>query len=181
MKFFVPFLLLLVCATGWGAQVDLRTTKRIIIPEDKFTPKITTADVAKVVPTDLKAGASQETVISRIADRGISLWFNSAAMRATTLGRIAETTQEKLKTDVELPAASEEGVSHKFSFKIEAFQAMAKLEYTGWLKAAINYDAKIAETDISIKEKIFANKDLTLSHKGNSKQALSMIGVAWTF
>lgn len=180
MKFFVSFLLLLVCSSCWG-QVDLKTTKRIVIPEDKYTPKITTEDVAKIVPTDLKQGDSEETVISRIADRGISMWFNSASMRATTIGRIAETTQEKLKTDVIVPASSEEGTSHKFSFRIEAFQALAKLEYTGWLKAAINYDAKISETDISIKEKIFANKDLTLSHKGNSKQALSMIGVAWTF
>lgn len=180
MKFFVSFLLLLACSNCW-AQVDLKTTKRIVIPEDKYTPKITSADVAKVVPTDLKAGADESTVLSRIADRGVSLWFNSAAMRATTFGRIAETTQEKLKTDVVVPASSEEGVSHKFSFRIEAFQAMAKIEYTGWLKAAINYDAKIAETDISLKEKIFQDKNLFLSHKGNSKQATSMIGVAWTW
>lgn len=177
----LSFLLLIGFSGICQAKVDLKSTKRLIIPEDKVTPKITSEDVAKVVPTDLKAGDSESTVITRIADRGFSLWFNSAAMKATTIGRIAETAQEKLKTDVVVPAASPKGVSHKFSFKIEAFQALAKLEYTGWLKAAVNYDAKASATDISFKEKVFHNKDLIVSHKADKQQDLSMIGLAWSW
>ncbi len=181
MRLVMSFLLFIFAGVPCWAKVDLKSTKRLIIPVDRVTPKITSADVAKVVPTDLKEGDSESTVLTRIADRGFSLWFNSSAMRATTLGRMAETAQEKLKTDVVVPASTPRGVSHKFSFKIEAFQALAKVEYTGWLRAAINYDAKSSETDILFKDKVFQNKDLIVSHKASKEQGLSMVGLAWTF
>ncbi len=110
---------------------------------------------------DLPTGASESTVMTRIADKGFNLWFNSSAMKATTLGRMAETAQEKLKTDVVVPASSPKGVSHKFSFRVEAFQALAKMEYTGWLKAAVNYDAKASATRHFPKEKSFITKILS--------------------
>ncbi|MNL73456.1 hypothetical protein D3C87_1989180 [compost metagenome] len=72
-------------------------------------------------------------------------------------------------------------MKHKFSFRVEAFQALAKFEYTGWMKAAVNYDAKAAQTNIQFSEKVFANKDLTLTHKASSKEALSMVGLGWNF
>lgn len=181
MKWIMSFLLLLMCSGSCWAKVDLKSTKRLIIPVDTVTPKITSADVAKVVPLDLRQGDSEGTVVSRIADRGVSLWFNSTLMKDSTLGRMAQETQEKLKADVYVPATTPLGVSHKFSLKIEAFQALAKLEYSGWLKAAVNYDARSAVTDILFKEKVFADKDLILSHKAGGEQAFSMIGLAWAW
>lgn len=181
MKLIMSFLLLIGFTVPCLGKVDLDSTKPLVIPEDKVTPKLTKDDVAKVIPTDFKQGDDQATVFTRIADRGISLWFNSTTMKETYLGRFAEEAQEKLKTDVVVPAQSPQGVDHKLSFKIEAFQAMAKFEYTGWLKAAVNYDAKASATDILFKEKILTNKDLILNHKVNKDQNLSMIGLAWTW
>lgn len=181
MRFVISFLFLISIQCLCWARVDLHSTKILIIPEDKVTPKVTSADVAKIVPLDLRQGDDESTVLTRIADRSISMWFNSAAVKATTLGRIAETAQEKLKTDVIVPASSPKGVSHKFSFKVEALQALAKLEYTGWLKAAINYDAKTSNTDILLKDRIFSNKELIVSHKASKEQGLSMVGLAWSW
>ncbi|KHD88976.1 MAG: hypothetical protein OM95_05790 [Bdellovibrio sp. ArHS] len=180
MKLIMSCLLILGFTCTCLGKVDLKATKRLIIPKDTVTPKITKADVAKVIPLDLKEGDSQGTVISRIADRGFSLWFNSKMMKETALGRFAEQTQEKLKTDVVVPAKDSQGVSHKFSFRVEAFQALAKVEYSGWLKAAFNYDAKASATDIIVKEK-FRNKDLFVTHKANKSEDLSMVGVAWSW
>lgn len=163
------------------AKVDIKSTKRLIIPVDNVTPKLTSEDVAKIVPTDLPSGSSESMLLTRMVDKGVNLWFNSAAMKNSRLGRIAEETQEKLKTDLVVPASKEGEVSHKFSFKIEAFQALAKLEYSGWLKAAINYDAKSAATDILFSEKVFTDKNLVLSHKDSREQRLSMIGLAWAW
>jgi hypothetical protein len=181
MKLIMSFLLLIICSGSCWAKVDLKSTKRLIIPVDNVTPRITSADVAKVVPLDLREGDSEGTCLTRIADRGVSLWFNSTLMKDSSLGRIARETQEKLKADVVVPASGPLGVSHRFSFKIEAFQALAKLEYSGWLKAAVNYDARAAATDILFREKVFANKDLVVSHKASKEQAFSMIGLAWTW
>lgn len=181
MKQIISLILCLLIISPCWAKVDLKTTKRLIIPVDTVTPKISSTDVAKVVPLDLRQGDSEGTVFKRIADRGISLWFNSSFMKETSLGRIAEETQQKLKADVIVEPADSSGVSHKFSFKVEAFQALAKLEYTGWLKCDIAYDAKSAATDILFKEKVFADKDLVLGHKASREQNFSSIGLAWTW
>lgn len=181
MKTIISFLFLLGFTIPCLGKVDLNSTKPLIIPEDKVTPKITNADVAKIVPNDLNEDDDASAVVTRIADKGISLWFNSAAVKATSIGRFAETAQEKLKTDVSLPPSDPEGVTHKFSFRIEALQAAARLEYVGWLKAAVNYDAKASSTDIYFKEKVLQNKDLIVSHKATKQQDLSMIGLAWTW
>lgn len=175
------FFLILGISCACHARVDIKTTKRLVIPVDNVTPKITADDVAKIIPLDLKEGASQGTVLTRIADRGISMWFNSPAMKASAIGQIAEKTQEKLKTDVVVPAEDPEGVSHKFSFRVEALQALAKIEYTGWMKAAINYDAKASSTDIVLSEQVLTDKELTVSHKSDREQGLSMVGLAWSF
>ena len=155
--------------------------KRLIIPVDNVTPTITQADVAKVIPLDFKQGESQSTVLTRIADRGFSLWFNSAAIKSSSLGRMAENAQEKLKTDVVVPANSDHSVSHKFSFRVEAFQALAKLEYTGWLNASVLYDAKAAASGVFFKDKVFSDKDLVVSHTANREQDLSMVALAWSW
>lgn len=155
--------------------------KRLIIPVDNVTPTITQADVAKVIPLDFKQGESQSTVLTRIADRGFSLWFNSAAIKSSSLGRMAENAQEKLKTDVVVPAQSDHGISHKFSFRVEAFQALAKLEYSGWLNASVLYDAKAAASGIFFKDKVFSDKDLVVSHTANREQDLSMVALAWSW
>lgn len=181
MRSLLSFFLLIGFSCSCWAKVDYKTTKRLVIPVDNVTPKITTEDVARVVPTDLPAGTSQSTLLNRIVDRGVSLWFNSAVMKQSALGRMAEETQEKLKTDLVVPADEEGGVSHKFSFKFEAFQALAKLEYEGWMRAAINFDAKSSSTNIYLKERVFVDKELIVSHKADREQDLSMVGLAWSW
>ena len=163
------------------AKIDLKSTKPLVIPQDTVTPRITSEDVAKIIPTDIKKDESTSSVMSRIADRTFNAWFNSSTIKNSAVGRIAEKTQEKLKTDVVVAGAKPEDTTHKFSFRIEAFQALAKLEYTGWMKAVVDYDAKVSQTNVEVKEKVFHDKDLVLSHKKNSEQGLSMIGLAWSW
>ncbi|MNJ93294.1 hypothetical protein D3C87_109730 [compost metagenome] len=177
-------LILLICVSGncWAKRIDIRTTKRLVIPVDNVTPKITSKDVEKLVPTDMARVSNSGNIMTRIADRGFNLWFNSSAVKNSALGRAADKTQEKLKTDVVI----EEGqgsskTKHKFSFRVEAFQALAKIEYSGWMKAAVNYDAKASQTNIQVSEKLFADKDLVVSHRATSKEALSMVGLGWQF
>lgn len=177
---FVLIIFLGISNTG-AASLDLESTERLIIPVDNVTPRLTQEDVAKVIPTDLVAGSSESTVLSRVVDRGVSLWFNSPVMKQSSFGRFADETQKKLKTDIVMAPQGPEGVSHKFSFRVEAFQALACLEYSGWLNAALNYDAKTSSTDLSFKEKVFANKDLVISHKANRLEDMSMVGLAWSW
>ncbi len=180
MKLLFGFTLLIV-SLGAHAGVDLKSTQRIEVPTDTVTPKITSEDVAKVVPLDLQQGESESRVFSRIADRGVSLWINSSILNDTSVGRLAKSTQEKLKTDIILPAKEPEGISHKFTLKVEAFQALARMHYSGWLKADFNYDLKSSTADFLVHEKIFVNKDLIFSHRTSREQALSSVALAWSW
>ncbi|UYL10203.1 hypothetical protein B9G69_006375 [Bdellovibrio sp. SKB1291214] len=182
MGFIWSVLLLLssmLCAGKCMAGVELSTTKKLVIPVDNVTPRITTTDVNRVIPTDNLGAETTSSMMGRIADRSFNLWFNSDVVQESLLGRVVQETQETLKTDVVVPAATQQGISHKFSFRVEAFQALAKMEYKGWLNAAINYNARASETDVEVKEKVFDNKDLIVSHKGTSRDSLAMIGLAW--
>ncbi|MNT02375.1 hypothetical protein D3C72_1368690 [compost metagenome] len=188
MRFIVSFILMLMCSKCLAKSREVAAQKPInkpgtswVIPVDTVTPKITSEDVAQIIPLDMQATSDSNEVASRLADRGLNYWLNSPAMKDSTLVRVANEAQEKLKTDVIVQGGGVDKVKHKFSFRVEAFQALAKFEYTGWMKAAVNYDAKAAQTNIQFSEKVFANKDLTLTHKASSKEALSMVGLGWNF
>jgi hypothetical protein len=179
--FWVILSLLFLNAIPSWAKVTIEETQPLEMLEDNVTPKISMAEISKVLPTDIKQGENQNRILSKIADRGFQYWFNSSQMRDVGLIRVAHQTQEKLKTDVVLPSDDPLGVKHKISFNFEVFQAMAKLEYSGWVRAAASYDAKSASADISLKEKISSTKDIFLTHKANRNQDLSMVGVSWSF
>lgn len=183
MRLLPSLLIIMTCASPCMAKkLDLKSTKRLVIPVDNVTPTITSKDVEKLVPTDMAQKSNSGNIMTRIADRGFNLWFNSSAVKNSALGRTVEKTQEKLKTDVTIEEGQGDNkTKHKFSFRVEAFQALAKVEYSGWVKAAINYDARASQTNLELSEKIAENKDLVVSHKGSSKEALSMVGLGWQF
>ncbi len=164
-----------------ASKLDLHSTKPLVIPRDNVTPRLTSKDVAEIIPTNIPKDESTASMMNRIADRTFMRWFNSPSVRDSAFGRFATQTEENLKTDVVVEGEAPEDISHKFSVRIEAFQACAKLMYSGWLNAAVNYDAKASQADVQITEKVLHDKDLTLSHKNNSDQGLSMIGLAWSW
>lgn len=163
------------------AKVDIKTTKPMIIPVDNVTPRITEKDVEEVVPTDISQGESGNSVISRMLDKGFNYWYKNSELKKSSVGRAADAAQEKLKTDVVVPAATKNGTNHKFSFRVEAFQTQAKLEYTGWTKAAVKYDASHARTNFEVSEKVWKDKDLVLSHSVTSREDVSSVGVKWAW
>ena len=171
-----------ICCPCLAAKVSVKNTRPMIIPVDTVTPKITRADVEKLVPLEMAKASTSSNILTRIADRGFSMWFNSSAVKDSAIGRAADKTQEKLRTDVTIEEGSgTNSVKHKFSMRLEAFQTMAKLEYSGWTRANVNYDASRSQTNFEIQEKAFGDKDLVVSHKASSKEALSMVGLNWNF
>ncbi len=102
------------------------------------------------------------------------MWWDTSPIRTTAVGRAAEKVEKNMRTEVSYKTNR---VEHKISFKVLAVQALAKLEYKGWVNAAINYDARTAKTEAEVSEKISAKQDLVVSHAfmptGNKSQ------VAW--
>lgn len=163
------------------AKLTIANTEPIAVPmeNEQAADKITQKDVEKIIPTDIPQTNDMNMVAAKIADRSVQAWFNSAQVQASTLGKTATTVQKTMTANVSIKSDEPKAVEHKFSMQILALQAMAKLQYTGWLNAVFNYDAKAAESMVEFSDKIF-NKDLFVNHTSSSaKGDVSTVGIKW--
>lgn len=163
------------------AKLTVANTQPIAVPmeNEQQAEKITQKDVEKIIPTDIPQTSDMTVVAAKIADRSVQTWFNSAQVQASALGKTATTVQKTMSADITVKSDEPQAVQHKFSMQILALQAMAKLQYTGWLNAVFNYDAKAAESMVEFSDKIF-NKDLFVNHTSSSaKGDVSTVGIKW--
>lgn len=183
MRHWILILLLIISVLPCGAaEKKMKSLYREIeFPVSLETPRLSMKDAQKIIPTDFQPGVGSHEVVSRIADRGFQYWYDHSALRDSVVGVAVESAQQKLATQIEVPAQDQEGVDHRISIRFEAFQGLAKLEYHGWLNALINYDAFRAQSEILFNEKIFRDKNLYVNHKINSLESLSTIGVSWSW
>lgn len=180
MKWFLTALILCLHLPCLGAEKAFAGYKPVEIPVDIYSPKpLSKAEVAQIIPLDITPQTDSKVIASRIADRGLQFWYDHSHLKDSALGAAVESAQETLSTDMVLAGSNPSEVQHKFSFRFEAFQALAKLEYSGWLKAAVNVSG--AATDVVVKEKILNDKDLYLNHRINNKERLSSVGLSWSW
>lgn len=171
------FIFSLVCGLHFKAQarVDLKKTKRLVLPADPSQPLLTAETSQKILPKNIEQGESGSSVISEIIDNSFSLWWEKSPVKQTSLGQVAEKVDKKLKTEVSLGKSTDQKTEHKISVKVLAMQALAKLEYKGWVRAGLNYDARAAKTQAEVLESISAHQDLKLSHSMSSDGNMSQV------
>jgi hypothetical protein len=133
------------------------------------------------VPTDMTATASSGQVFSRIADKTASTIFSSDAFRAMPIGSAATSVEKSMKTDVVLGGDAPDEIQHKFNFNLEAFQALAKVQYSGIANAAIMYYALQSKLSFEVSEKIFGSKDLVFNQDFSHVDTLSRVSFRWGF
>ncbi|MFZ4405598.1 MAG: hypothetical protein ACOYOK_16015 [Pseudobdellovibrionaceae bacterium] len=176
-------ILLQVLSEKAFCKVDVKSTKPLVIPEYRSDLGGSNSfDLSQIVPTDMSPTTNGNQVALKIADRSLNTFWNSSLIKSTSVGRVAETVKEKVKADVVIQGSKKDDIQHKFSFRFETFQALAKVEYTGWLNAYVNYDAKLSETNFKLSERVFTNKDLYVQHTVSvANKDLSTMGVSWTW
>jgi hypothetical protein len=162
------------------AKLDHDSTQPVRFPASiEPQENITSKDIEKVIPLDLAASGDMNAVANRIADRGLQSWFNSPQVQGSSLGQTASSVQKTMGTDLIIKSSEgSQAVEHKFSMQVLALQAMARLQYSGFLHAAFNYDARAAQSMVEFSDKIF-NKDLFVNHTSSLKEDDSSIGVKW--
>ena len=152
------------------------------IPKDEFSTSLTQEDVAKFIPTDVDANTKTGVVMKRIADRSFQYVMQHSPLKENSLVQSANSLQEKMKADIVVPASAPGKTSHKLTFQYELFQSMAKLEYSGWLKAIVNMNTQDSESDIMIKERVFNDKDFYLQQKVSaSTGTTNSLGLSWSW
>lgn len=88
-----------------------------------------------------------------------------------------------MKAEIDLGASghASDKMDHKLSLKLLAMQALAKIQYIGWTRAEINYDAKAAKTEVEVLENISNNKDLVISHSFTATENKSQLSLRWNW
>lgn len=175
--------LCLLAPVGAQAKVRLSQTKPIQIPVNELERPITTQDVQKIIPMNMRPTSSTTAVLTRVGDRALTTWLNSAAIQDSALGRTKNQVEETMKTEVSVAGTGEGAnkVEHKVSFQVLALQATTRMTYKGWVNAEVNHDVRSRATQVQISEKVWNNKDVTLSHMANSDEGISSVGVRWSF
>lgn len=161
-----------------SAKVDIKSTKPYIFPKVLKPEMITSNDVSKIIPTDIAPDSDSDTVAKRIIDNSISSLFNSQAVKESLVGGAAHKVQNKMKVEAEVKTQK---VNHKFSVKLMLAQAIAKVEYKGWVNALVNYDTKQQSSELELSDKVFTNKDLYFKHQAQNNSDMNSVGIRWNW
>jgi hypothetical protein len=135
-------------------------------------------DLGTVIPSSLAPTDDSSAVFSKIADQSISSFFNSAQVRATPLGKTATTVEQKMKQDVTMHSGE---IEHKFTFQVQAFQALAKIDYKGFTNATLKYEGHRSAMGLEVYEKITKDKELVLEQLNKPDDRVSSVNVRWNF
>lgn len=191
---FFIFSLQTISTASWAAphplQILLTAKKTYSSPEVCFGPDVIQSynqvksdmkpvDFSQIVPLDLVPSDDSNRVFSKIADHSLSSLFNSDAMRATPLGQTATEVEQKMKQDLIL--ADQGRVQHKLTINVQAFQTLAKIDYSGFTNASLQYQARDSSLNFEVSEKINRTRDLILGHLQKPSDRISSMSVRWSF
>lgn len=160
----------------FGSNIDIAPELLSSYNEVKATEK--PFDAAQVLPMDMRPTESSGEVFSRVADQSLSSFFNSPQMRASPIGQTATKVEHQLKQDVVLGRGA---IEHKVSFQVQAFQGIARVDYSGLTHACLKYQASESSLGLEVSEKIARGQDLVVSHVAKPADRLSSVSMRWNF
>lgn len=166
----------LLSVTCW-ARVDVRKTKVLQLPSDVSAPLISQDQKNKIIPKEINSNESANDILVKMADNTVSLWWDTTPLRHTSVGQAAEAAEKKLNVQAQFEDKNK--IKHMFNFKVLAMQTLARLEYKGWVHAAISYDARAAKAEAEITENINTQQDFVISHSVTNLENKSLVGLRW--
>lgn len=140
-----------------------------------------TEDISKIIPAkNLTPTNDGGLVATQILDHSLSNWFNSDAVRNSSLGRTAHQLEEKMEGDLSFGGAQPDSVQHSFKFSMKATQTRADLEYKGITKAQVTYFIAQSATNVEIREDIdFLGTELVFNHITSPDDTRRTVSVRW--
>jgi hypothetical protein len=140
-----------------------------------------TLDISQIIPMDLVPTQDANLVLTQVADRSFSAFWNSEVVQSSSVAQAATVVEQKMKQEVVIGGGDPRSVQHKFNFNLQAFQALAQIEYSGFTHAALRY--KVAESTLALEifEKLSDNRDVVLSHTTGPESRSSNLSFRWNF
>lgn len=188
--FFIQLIASVVMAAPHPLQLLLSVKKSYTSPEVCFGPDVIQSykqvkaqmkplDFTEVVPLDMVASDDSNHVFALIADHSLTSFFNSSAMRATPMGQAATQVEQKMKQD--LVIANQGQLQHKITVNVQAFQTLARIDYSGFTKASLQYQARDSSLNFEVSEKITRTRNLIIGHLQKPSDRISSLSVHWNF
>lgn len=176
----IIFFIIISSVTGFAGTLK-RHMPYLILPTVQSENETNISE--KILPKSIAADESSESFVAKVVDNSLDYVWNASGIKNTSVGRVAHNLDKNLKAEMSLGGSPTDKsvIGHKFSLKLLASQALAKLEYKGWVKAVINYDAKSAKTEAEILENLSNNKDLIISHSATSSENKSQLSLRWNW
>ncbi len=178
MRLVFCFFLILNVVPAFSSQGDPGAARPLEIPHDYIKFMQNRQAYQELIPGSLAPTDNEARVFNQFADRGVHLFLTSDQIKATPLGRTADTLQNTLKTDLDLEG---ERTRHLFSFQILALQTSAQVKYTGWLDAHILMDFHHQRSQMELTSHIAQNRTLFLTHTNIPDAYSTMLGVRVPF
>lgn len=176
---------LLLAGSLASARVNSKKMKHLVMPEAVSNDEVAEGSLSetisdKILPKNMTSVDNSQSVVSKIVDNSLMYWWDNSSLKRSAAGRAVTTIEKKMKAEVDLGSSDSE-VDHKLSFRVLAAQALAKLEYTGWFKAALNYDARSSTAEAEVLENLQNNKDLVITHSVTRGENKSQLSLRWNW
>lgn len=138
----------------------------------------TAKDISKIIPSNMKPSSDGGLVASQILDHSLSNWFNSEAVKNSSVGRTAHQIEKSMTGDVSFGGTRKNSIKHNLKFAMKATQTQALLEYSGLTNAQLTYFIVQEKTDVELRENVRALKTQVVfnqtSSRSNSQKMLSL-------
>ncbi len=148
----------------------------------KSRNEMTSADIQKVIPTDLDASLNEQQIATRIVDRSLKNALNSDMLKQSAFGRTAASVQNSLQTNIVVANREPNSIKHEFKFAMEPAQSQARLRYTGLADASLTYQATNSKTDLEIREPVhFMATDVVYHHTTIPNDQRDLMSMRWAW
>ena len=178
-SFILSFGFQLAGANLFARTVDIKKTRILSLPQTPNYTFLSKEDQMRIAPKNISENESADSVLARMADSSVSLWWDTTPLRQSAIGKAADTVEKKMNVKVEIEDKNK--IKHTMNLKILAMQALARLEYRGWVRAAISYDARAAKTEAEVSEDIGETQNIVITHTITSNENKSQLGWRWSW
>jgi len=138
-------------------------------------------NISEHIPMDMKPSNSTMEVFSQVADRSLTTFFNSTTVRESALGQTATAVEKKMKQEVLFGGTNPKSIQHRLNFNLQAFQALAEVQYSGLTNAALKYKLVENKMALEVFEKVASNQDFVMSHAISASNQISEVSFRWSF
>jgi hypothetical protein len=137
-------------------------------------------DISKIIPADMTPTTNGSLVATQILDHSLSNWFNSEAVRSSSIGHTAHRIEKSMEGDLSFGGTQPESTKHSLKFSMKATQTRADVEYTGLTTAQVTYFVLQEKTNIEIREPVRAlNTQVVYNDIASKEDRTQMVSLRW--